>query len=288
MGQKLLYREGGSVMRRTAIWLLIATALVLIGCIIFAGVMATIGWDFKKLSTTQYETNIYAVDEAFDSISIRTDTADIVFALSDDGTCKVVCYEDEKVKHSVTVEAGTLTVDSVDERSAMDHIGIHFSAPKVTIYLSRTEYASLFIQESTGDVYLPEDFSFEAVDIALSTGDVHFCASGSETIRVKTGTGHIRIENVETGSLELFVSTGDVFLADVTCGNLISDGNTGDISLKNVMVEEQLRIKRSTGDVRFDGCDAGEMIVKTDTGDVMGSLLTGKKFTAVEAEVWKN
>ena len=34
----------------------------------------------------------------------------------------------------------------------------------------------------------------------------------------------------------------------------------------------------NTGDVKFDACDASEISVKTDTGDVTGSLLTDKVF----------
>ena len=41
---------------------------------------------------------------------------------------------------------------------------------------------------------------------------------------------------------------------------------------------ESFSIKRSTGDVTFDGADAKSISVKTDTGDVKGSLLSNKVF----------
>ena len=69
---------------RIQIWLAIAIALVLIGLIIFAAVMASYGWDFTKLSTLKYETNTYPISDAFSSISINTDTADILFATAND------------------------------------------------------------------------------------------------------------------------------------------------------------------------------------------------------------
>ena len=47
MDEKPLYREGGGVMgKATKVWLITAAALVLIGCILFAGVMLTIGGGF--------------------------------------------------------------------------------------------------------------------------------------------------------------------------------------------------------------------------------------------------
>lgn len=45
-----------------------------------------------------------------------------------------------------------------------------------------------------------------------------------------------------------------------------------------MIAAEQLSIERSTGHVAFTGCDAGEIHVKTDTGNVAGSLLSEKVF----------
>ena len=74
------------------------------------------------------------------------------------------------------------------------------------------------------------------------------------------------------------VSTGKTNLTDIKCKSLISDGSTGDFSLKNVIATEKFSIERSTGDVKFDDCDANEIWIKTDTGDVTGKLLSEKIF----------
>ena len=139
--------------RGTKVWLIIAASLLVLGCILFAGVMETLGWDFRKLSTTQYETNTYEIREGFNRISMNTDTADIAFALSDNGTCRVECHEEEKAKHSVKVEEGILSIKVIDERAV--HFGINIGSPKITVYLPETEYTSLFIDESTGDIKIP-------------------------------------------------------------------------------------------------------------------------------------
>lgn len=52
------------------------------------------------------------------------------------------------------------------------------------------------------------------------------------------------------------------------------------MTLKNVIAAETFSIERSTGKVRFDGCDAAEILVKTGTGDVKGTLLSEKIFIA--------
>ena len=66
------------------IWLIAAASLVFVGGALFAGVMTKLGWNFEKLSTVNYVTNTYEVDIEFGDISLKTDTADIVFALSND------------------------------------------------------------------------------------------------------------------------------------------------------------------------------------------------------------
>jgi len=255
------------------------------------------------LSTVHYETNIHEIDEAFDSISIHTDTADIAFALSGDGKCRVECIEEERAKHFVNVEDGRLTVELIDERTVKDfigYVGLNFGTPKITVYLPEREYASLFICEDTGDIDMPENFTFKDVDISSGTGCVDFRASASEMIKIKTSTGDIRVENITVGALDLSVSTGKVtvsglecrgdvalsvstgkaYLNGITCKSLISRGSTGDISLNSLIAAEKISIERSTGNVQINGSDAAEIYVKTDTGDVKGTILSDKIFSA--------
>ncbi len=282
----------------TKIWLIIAASFVLVGCIIFGGVMTMLKWDFTKLSTDKYENHNYEIAEKFNTISIMTDTADILFVPSENQKTSVVCHEQKNAKHSVTVQNSKLVIEIVDARKWYEHIGINFGTPKITVYIPQGEYGALFVKSSTGNVEIPKEFKFENIDISESTGNVTNYASASENIIIKTSTGDIRVENVSANTLDLSVSTGGVMVCNVTCEgdvkitvstgkknltnieckNFVSNGNTGDISLNNVIAAEKFSIERSTGDVKFDGCDAAEIYVETDTGDVRGSLLTDKIF----------
>lgn len=283
---------------KTKIWLITATVLILIGCIIFGGAMMALKWDFTKLSTSKLETNEYEISESYKNISIITDTADITFVPTDSAATTVVCREWENSQHSVTVKDKTLTIEMTDTRKWYEYIGISFGTPKITVYLPEGTYEALTVKESTGDIDVPENFSFKSIDIQTSTGDVENRASATEDIKIKTSTGDIRVENISAGSLELSVTTGKITassvactgnlsvrvstgktaLLNLTCKNLTSTGNTGKISLTNVYVDEAMLIDRTTGDVTFENCDAGTISVKTDTGDVRGTLHSGKTF----------
>lgn len=286
--------------KKTKIWLIIAVSLVLVSTVIFGGTMMALGWDYTKLSTGRYETNTYEISGEYEDISIKTETADVLFALSEDGKCKVVCYEQKNLKHAVIVQDSTLLVEVIDTRKWYEHFGINFGVPQITVYLPEGEYGALTVYSVTGDVEIPKGFGFKSIDISESTGNVNNFASVSNSIRIKTRTGNISTQNISAGTIELSVTTGKVTaedvkcLGDVTvnvstgkadlkniqCKNLLSDGNTGDLCMQNVIATEKFSIERSTGKVKFDGCDAAQILVKTDTGDVTGSLLTDKVFVA--------
>ena len=282
----------------TKIWLITAAVLIVVGCILLGGIMAMLKWDFPKLSTNNYETNNYEIEELFHNTSIVTNVADIEFVACEGSKCMVECYEQTGIKHLVSVKDDTLVIEVVDTRKWYEYIGINFQVPKITVYLPGGEYSVLSIKTNTGNVQIPEDFRFASIDVSEDTGNVKSRASVADGIKIKTTTGNICIENASARALDLSVSTGKVTVSGVTCTgdvninvstgkasitdtkcqNMVSLGNTGDISLKNVLVEEVCSIERSTGDVRFDGADAAGIFVKTDTGDVRGSLRSDKVF----------
>ena len=282
--------------KKTIVWLIAATALVVAGFIILGGTISMQKWDFTKLSTVKYETNTYELSEGFENISIQTNTADIVFVPGDRGS--VVCYEQENAEHFVAVKDGTLTINIVDTRKWYEYIGVNWSTPKITVTLPQSEYGALSISSLTGDVEIPKTFHFTVIDISENTGNVTNSASSTDAVKIKTSTGDIRVESISAGTLDLSVSTGKVTVAGVTCQgdvsirvttgranltdirckNFVSRGDTGNLTLKNVVATEKLSLERSTGNITFDRCDAAEISVKTSTGKVSGSLLTHKVF----------
>ncbi|MBQ9745672.1 MAG: DUF4097 family beta strand repeat protein [Clostridia bacterium] len=288
--------------RKTKTWFTVAASLTLIGFIIFGGAMTIIKWDFSRLSTVKYETESHEINEIFEDISIVTDTADIEFAISESGKTTVVCREETKAKHSVAVKDGTLTVELEDARKWYDHfrININFDTPKITVYLPADEYGALSVNGKTCHAKIAADFSFESIDVNLTTGNIKNHASASDAIKLKTETGSISVENASAGSFELStatgtinahslscagafsvkVNTGKLNAENTTCKSFSSSGKTGDITLKSVISEEKFSVERSTGSVKLDGCDASEIFIKTGTGSVTGTLLSEKTFLA--------
>lgn len=248
-------------MKKRTKWLIAAVSLILVGGILFIGVMTVLQWDFRKLSTDQYETNTYNITDAFTNLSVDVTTADVVFAPSADGTVSVVCYEEIQAKHSVTVEGETLVIKAKDSRKWYQKIGFHLGGPKVTVYLPADAYGVLTMKVTTGDITIPKSFSFASMDLKVTTGDITCSAD-------------------VTGDVTLKATTGDVKVSSMTCRHFTATGTTGDMTLRDVVATGAFFIKCSTGDVSFAACDAAELTVKTTTGDITGTLLTPKMFDA--------
>ena len=279
-------------------WLIAATLLVIVGTAVFAGAMQYLKWDFKKLNTVHYETKVYDITKKFDDISIFTSITDVTFELASDGECKVVCREAANMPHSVLVKDDTLEITWTDNRTLTDHIVIEGEETEITIYLPHAEYDALCIEETTGDIVISEAFIFKSIEIHTSTGDVECYASAEDGFITETDTGDIKAENISTDTMELFTTTGHITLGNIDCSgtvqisvstgesnisgvrceSFITNGGAGDITLTDVIAEGVFSVERTTGDVVFDSCDAAEIFVRTDTGDVKGSLLSEKYY----------
>lgn len=286
--------------QKTIVWIIVSIILIVVGCMLFAGVMARLNWDFTKLATSKYTETEYSISQNFRDITVLADTERITLVPSQDGKTKVVCHERDNIVHTVSVIDGTLAIETQDNRKWYEYIGIQFDSPNITVYLPAGTYGVFSSRSSTGDVDIPADFGFESIDIDVSTAAVKCLASATGALQIRSSTGNIQIENLSAASAELAVSTGKVtvtnvtcegdlsvkvstgkaIVKNVTCTNFISTGSTGDVTLSHVVAQEKLSVKRSTGDVKFDRCDASQIFVQTGTGDVTGSLLSDKLFLA--------
>lgn len=294
----------------------LASVMIMLGVSLFALTSCSFGGKISNLVNSKLEEKTTTVSEKFNSISIDTKVADVELVPTD-GEVKVVSYDHKKVSYDVKVENGELKIEISDSRRWYERIFNFGYSSKLTVYLPESHYGMLAIDQSTGDVDIPNNFTFDNVDISLSTGDVSLMASVLGNVKIDGSTGDVDVTNVTLGSLEIDISTGDVCISGLTCtsdvkigvstgdidlagvtcqnmtlnlstgdtelssvrcNNLSSKANTGNIEMDNVIASECFNIERTTGKVIFDHCDAGEIYVDTNSGSVKGSLLSEKVF----------
>lgn len=279
------------------ILLIIAASLIVIG-----GAAFTVGFvmmddgSFAYLNNN-YQEKIYESSDKINSITIKTDTADVEILPYDSEGYKVECFDKKNLSHAVSVEEGSLCIEKVDSRAWYEYISLFSQPTKITVYIPAGEYSSLSLTASTGSSTISKDFIFDKATVTASTGNVTFYATTKSTLNVSVSTGDIKLESSSHGDICLKASTGDTALRNLTCKNVkteestgkttinglicndfTSTGNTGDLSMTSVISSGTVTINRSSGHVKFDKCDAAELKITTDTGDVTGTLLSSKVF----------
>lgn len=255
--------------------------LLVLGLVVGVVSFALMGFRFEGFKTVEYETKTTELRGDFKNIHIQGDTAYIAIYHPRyptlDNSAKLESLESENRRTVVFVEDGTLYIRLVDERKWYERMEVSMQSPALTLYLPEGDYGDLVIENSTGDVSIPGSFQFDRIQIKCSTGDVNL-QSSAETIAVKTSTGDIQLSNLDAEEVTLNVTTGRVQLYKVKCGVLSTEGDTGKVFFEDVLAEQSLFIRRSTGDVKLTACDAGSITIETDTGDVTGTLRSGKTF----------
>ena len=244
------------------IWLITAAVLVVLGIGLMTAALAAADFDITKIGTIEYVTNTYKVTEKFDKIVIDENASDIELAVSDNKQCSVVCREPNRISHSAVVKNGVLTIGTVDDRRWYESVGLTFESPKMTVYLPEKVYDSLTVSVTSGDIIIPDAFTFNSIEITGSTSDIQCAASVTDHIQLTATTGDIKLSGVKAKK-------------DITIRT-----TTGDITLDRAVSDNALFAESTTGDVFLDRCDAKELTIETTTGDITGSLLSAKAFSA--------
>lgn len=242
-------------------WIVIAISLIIIG-----GLILTITACSKNsIFENKLEEKTVEITDNFSEIEVHTDVADIILTVAEDGKCKVISNDHKKITYSASVENNVLKVKAVDGRKWYEKI-FNVRTPSISIYLPKSEFSSLTIDESTGNI-TAASFDFGNVDIKLSTGDVKLENITANQMKIKSSTGDINLNTVECAeNLSIEVSTGDVHLKSVSCNNLSSEGDTGNITIENINANNA-SIERTTGKIGVTEANISDTItLEVSTG----------------------
>lgn len=246
-------------MKKTAIAILIAVLVVVIGgTLLFAG-MSAVHFDFSKLDRTEYVTNTYDFESTVERIDVKGRTADIDLLAAEDGVCRVISTESEREKYSVSLENGTLSIRPATDVKAWSLFS--FKTPRISVYLPAGSYESLKADVGTGDITADKALTFGTVDVKISTGDLTLNGVQADKVTAHGSTVDIRLSDMTPGTVDVSVSTGKIVLTNVVC--------SGD-----------LRCESTTGDIKLTDVDGANIYLKASTGDITGTIRTPKTFSA--------
>ena len=216
----------------------------------------------------KYEEGVYVIESDFSSLFLTTGEADITFAPSDGGECRIEVYKSGIYGFSSEVKDGSLNIGFKKRPVWYAFINLGFKSPEIKIYLPSSVYDSLTVKADTGGVQIPESFAFATVDVDVSTGDVEYAARESASVKISASTGHITVSRANvSGDITLSVSTGGIEISETTSGGKVTAGaSTGDVEITSLKAAS-LAITTSTGDVNItDTTVSGEITQIIDTG----------------------
>lgn len=278
--------------------IIVAVAMIVGGLAISVSALAMLDFDFTKMNTIAFVTNTYEIDEEISSISVNGAECDVRIIPSEDGHCKVVCQESDKISHSIGVENNKLIIERHDNRKWYEHIGVYWGDMEVAIYLPQGEYDDLYAKNLSGDIDIPEGFSFESAEVQSTSGNVRFHAavSGELSAQSTSGevyignsaptkltatstSGNVTVDNVTVReSVTVKAVSGDMKLSGIRCKSVIANTTSGKIDFSDVITTESIRAESVSGDIDLHMCDGADLRFKTSSGDVSGTLLTEKIF----------
>ncbi len=281
--------------------IIIAGIMVGLGLLVMLCAAVVINFDFSRLSTVKTERVSYSIEEDFDSIHIDCMESDIRFVKSDSDECIIECVQDENVSHQAEVKDGTLNISRIDERESWEYFVImfHFEETGVTVHLPEDEYEKLWVKTLSGDVTVPEYFTFSDAEIHCTSGDVVFLAEVSGNITAESVSGDIALMNPDAENIsvkstsgdaevssvkakdKLIIETvsGDIDVIDAEAGNISASCSSGDAEFSDVVADGKFSAESVSGDVELNRCDAGSFWIKSTSGDVSGVLLSEKMFS---------
>lgn len=256
-----------------------AGACIAAGLLIILAAMVWIRFDVRRLNTVRFETKTYPVLESFRHIDVRDVDCDVRLLLSEDGSCRVVCTESDRIVNRVEVRDDTLTITRNDERRWYERFSIWWGGDlTLTVYLPEQEYQSLFLKTVSGDISVPEQLSFAAAELSSISGDISFLARTDGGLTITSTSGEIRGGNAAGGDVRVTAVSGDVRLSGVTARALRVKTTSGEIGLRSVTAEQEADVQSTSGDVELDAFDAPSIRIRTVSGEVEGGLLSPKAF----------
>ncbi len=278
--------------------IIVAAACIILGIIICAAGMLMIDFDLTELNSATAETNVHEITQDFDSISIDVTEADVRLEPSADGVCRVVCEETDRVRHSVSVTADTLSIGRVDTRKWYERFGIFFNKMSVCVYLPEDEYGELKIKSVSGNIVISLGCETECIEVNSTSGDVSFSAVSDGNVVIKSVSGNITAADISAGSISVKSTSGRLKLArlfsesDITLGttsgdmmldgceadNIYADTTSGKLSAENAIAVKYAEYESVSGDMKLSACDAQELKLKAVSGDITATLLSEKSY----------
>ncbi|MBQ8732590.1 MAG: DUF4097 family beta strand repeat protein [Oscillospiraceae bacterium] len=262
---------------KIALW--VALGAILLGLVLTAVGGMMVGFNLSKLGTMTFDTVSHPVEGEVERITVRDVESTVLLTPSEDDQCRVVTQDNQEIYHTVTLEEGHLTVTRIDRRAWYQKLNFWWNQSlAVEVQLPRRVYGALLLESVSGAIRVEEGFSFSEVTLTTVSGDIAFTGAVSGELQGSTTSGNLTLRSGSCEALSLFTVSGNTDLADVRAKSLSAEGTSGNLTLERVTVEETATLETVSGEIVLEESDSGSLELTTVSGNVTGTLLTGKTF----------
>lgn len=277
------------------ITLIVAGCMVLAGLIIAAVGLAAVQFDVSRFCTVNsemvhyenYETVHYEIEEGFHHISIAGAGSDVHLYPSEYDTCRVVCTETKGITFDVGVKDDTLYIQRQGSSAWQLQFGVFLGETGISVYLPEDAYEALTIHTSSGNITVPEDFSFTSVDarsasgeitllpsvngeqsVSSQSGNIHVKNTAPESLTIQSSSGEITLEKVNVRTeLQVKSTSGDIAFTDVKGQAVTVSASSGESTLSKVTADGSMGLKTTSGDMKLRNIDAEALSIQSVSGE---------------------
>lgn len=267
--------------KSTKISLLVSLILVIAGAVCIFISFLGVGFDMRKFSNMTFEKKVFEITENFDGLHINEENDNIELYLSDDKTCKIVCYDSDEVYHEYNFnDDGRLMIFYRDSRVWYEKCFTLMESRKIQIYLPDKEYKELAIHSVNSNIDVPNNFTFEKTNIHTVNGKINLNCNVTEHASVETTNGAILLTGEINGKIH----------ADTVNGKIIADNiknaDSADFSTTNASIDinadviKKLDVHSTNGSIQFSVKNSDRINMETVNGKITGTVPADKKCVA--------
>lgn len=288
------------------ILLIVSVICILAGCVMMASAwFSLLDMESDEIATMQFEEKTHTITDAFSQINISTVNSSIKILPSTDGSCRVICDDNEKLYHEVSVQkvedGSVLYINQCDEWEWYEALGgLHWEEdPVLTVYLPETEYEILHAASGSGDITVAPDFSFRTLYTRAISGNTSlseikagfmtvYSSSGdiaARTVQVENDaylenvSGFTQVEDLTSSALTVVSSSGDTVMENISSGRLGISSISGYITLLRGHFSDSTHFEASSGQIVIVDSLCGDQTLHTVSGNV---TLQSVQTTAME------
>lgn len=245
-----------------------ACALIIVGFVLALSALIAMKFDLSRMNTLDYHTATYPVQESFSAIQVDVTDCDVQILPSQDGTCRVECLESKTSAYIIEVKQDVLTVSQNETGAWYKHVGIYLGPVELTIYLPQEQYEHLSVASLSGTVTVPDNFSFDKVQVYTTSGSVYLTAQVTEEVCVDTVSGELELTGAQPQDLRLQSTSGNVTLTDYNAQTIHIETISGNVSAA-LTSPKAFSVQTVSGKVRIPQGTTGDLCeISTVSGDI--------------------